>query len=173
MAPADCHSVSGADVASAYCRTLVGRADANAVVAGRATGATVGVGDGSSTVDAAAGGGVSVESPLEPVTIAMMIAAASSTTTPMITGMSQRGRPDEGAAGGSCSTTGAADAEPAAGVTGAGPAEGDGPGGTGVVGGTACQFVVGGGVGRSGPGRPVSLIGAPPCIASPEPSSDA
>ena len=50
----------------------------------------------------------------------------------------------------------------------------DAVGGFGCI---ACQLEIGGGdggpAGRSGPGRPVSLIGAPPCITSPEPSPDA
>ena len=179
MAPAACHSGSTADVASAYWSTVVGRATANAVVAGRATGSTVGVGEGSRIVVATAGGRVRGVVAGARRRCAMTIAATTSTTTPMIAGISQRAGRDAAAAragAGRGSVAGERSRGPRSGCAGGRPGVAAGIGAVGGFGCIACQFEiggVGGPAGRSGPGRPVSLIGAPPCITSPEPSPDA
>lgn len=93
-APAFCHAVSAVEVASAYCSTLLGSALAKAEVACRATAVTVGVGDGSTTVAAAAGEPVA---PLLPErcdsTTPTTIPATTTTAATIATGSSQAGRP--------------------------------------------------------------------------------
>ena len=194
MAPAACHSGSAADVASAYWSTVVGRATANAVVAGRATGSTVGVGEGSRMVVATAGGASSVSSPElddDPDDDRGDDEHDDADDRGDQPPRPARGRWSRVRLGGGCGRLPAATGRRRLGADGGGrdgpvgglrrarPAGAGREGGSGAVGGfgcIACQLEiggVGGPAGRSGPGRPVSLIGAPPCITSPEPSPDA